>query len=288
MSWPLQETPRWQRIVEDLRRAASPQGRKHLGGFAAEGWRVIKRGRASGHRLRFLLVSEDTARSPTSEEADLLRASSEAAIPIHVAPTPVVSALIEGRTFGAILGFFDALPPLLLDTPGLNKLLVLVHVQDPGNLGALTRTALASGVQALIVVGGTDPFHPKAVRSSMGSLFHLPIATASEPLAILTRLASLGFQQIGAVVEGGLPPALRPAHKPCALWIGSEAHGLPETVVTALDLLWSIPMQSCVDSFSINAATAILLYETYRHESLSQTSPVDRREQMARFRQDSP
>ncbi len=135
-------------------------------------------------------------------------------------------------------------------------------MEDPGNVGALTRTALASGATALIAAGISDPYHPRAVRTSMGSLFRIPILRVQSGKALLDELRTLGVVTIGMVTGGGTPlPRVDLRDTPTALFVGREAFGLDGSTIDSLDHLVSIPMASAVDSYSVNAAAAIALYE---------------------------
>jgi TrmH family RNA methyltransferase len=141
-------------------------------------------------------------------------------------------------------------------------LLVALDVEDPGNVGALVRTALASGAAGFIAVGVSDPHHPKAVRTSMGSLFKIPVLSYPAYGPLMEELRSAGARSFGAVSSGGIPlPEIDTAGNAVALFMGGEAFGLPEAVVSQLDTLVTVPMVSEVDSYSVNAAAAIILYE---------------------------
>ena len=132
----------------------------------------------------------------------------------------------------------------------------LGNVVEPG--GELQ----AGGAAAVVSVGAGDPFHPRSVRTSMGSLFKLPTLrfdTSREAIAALDRL---GACKIGAVSSGGSPlPRLDPGDGPIAVIVGSEAFGLEPRLANTLDERVTIPMREGVDSYSVNAAAAILLYE---------------------------
>ena len=144
-------------------------------------------------------------------------------------------------------------------------LLVGVDLDDPGNVGALIRTALAAGASGFVAVGCCDAFHPRAVRISRGSLFKLPVLTYPEVRPLLDDLRDQNVRTIGAVADGGTPlPEARIAAGPLALFVGSEAFGLPGEVGAALAHRLTIPMAEGIDSYSVNAAAAILLYSLSR------------------------
>jgi TrmH family RNA methyltransferase len=200
----------------------------------------------------------------------LLDALDRAGCRLHLAPEEIVESLTEGRSSGGILGLVrreatSSLPDLLAGGGARPILLVAVDVEDPGNVGALTRTALASGAVGLAAVGISDPFHPRAVRISRGSVFKLPVLQYPQAEPLLRELASLGISIVGAVSSGGVGlPRANFGRGGVALLVGSEAFGLPEGLLSRLDLRVTVPMVPDVDSFSVNAATAVILYEIRR------------------------
>ena len=171
------------------------------------------------------------------------------------------------RRFGDLLGLVprtdEGLAELLAgaaaSSAGARSLLVGVDVLDPGNIGALTRTAHALGSAGVIWVGGTDPTHPKALRTSMGSCFRLPWThTLSPPEVVVAQLAAAGWRSVATVVKAGMPLQSR-LPGPCAVWMGGEAHGLDAGVVMACDQAIRIETAPGIDSLSVNAAAAIVL-----------------------------
>ncbi|MCK6513175.1 RNA methyltransferase [Myxococcota bacterium] len=270
-SWPTSQTPDLPKFLAALQRTESSKGRRTTQTFSIEGTRLLERALDEQQPLLGVLVAEEMAQSPTPRETALLERLTRLAIPLHIAPTERLHALVQGRTFGLCLGLVR-LPP----SDDLNdmisfmaqarplKILVLVDVMDPGNLGAMMRTGAASGIDALLVWGGTDPFHPKAARTSMGAIFVNRIYTPHRFVDLLDTLHAHHIETIGAVVEGGLFPDGTVLSTRHALLMGSEAHGLPTDLQSRLLRRWSIPMHQGVDSFSVNAAAAILLYESLR------------------------
>ena len=133
-------------------------------------------------------------------------------------------------------------------------LVVLDRVQDPGNVGAIARTAAAAGAPALVVLEGTaDPFGAKAVRASAGNIFRLVIASGS-----WKDLASLdGY---GAASVGGAPLATTPIENAGMIVLGSEAHGLSRRDLKIV----TIALSQGVESLNVGAAAALILFEIKR------------------------
>jgi len=259
-----------ERALAELDRGRSPGGRRELQAYTIEGTRLLERALRAGARLRTAVVGRGLAADEGGRTRSLLDALEEApsCTLLHASDSQLLS-LTEGRTYGDVLALVE-LPPvralsdcLLPDRHGRPATLLAAHdAEDPGNVGALLRTALASGAGAFVALGKTDPYHPKAVRTSMGSLFKLPVLERADGTAFLEELAQLGGESWAAVAQGGEPlPACERGPQPAALLLGSEAHGLPPTWLERVDRRVTIPTSGEVDSLSINAAAAVGLYE---------------------------
>jgi RNA methyltransferase, TrmH family len=140
--------------------------------------------------------------------------------------------------------------------------LVVAGVADPGNLGALARSAEALGVQAMIAVEGASPWSPKALRGSMGSLLRLPVCTGLAAGEVARALAALGVRQVRAATRDGGEPAAFDWTGPVALWVGAETGALPEAALAFESV--SIPMAGRSESLNVTVATALLLYASGR------------------------
>ena len=161
-----------------------------------------------------------------------------------------------------------ALVPLAAALSAELPLVVLAHdVQDPGNVGALARTAEAAGATALVASGATaDPMGWKALRGSMGSALRLPIAKADAYEAI-RACRQAGIQTLALAPRGGDPFFTSDLRKPTALLLGSEGAGLPADLAAHADRQVSIPMRKPVESLNVAVAAALVLYEAYRQRS---------------------
>ena len=133
-------------------------------------------------------------------------------------------------------------------------LVVLDRVQDPGNVGAICRTAAAAGAAALVVLeGSADPFGAKAVRASAGNVFRLKIATG--------RWRDLkGLDGYGAAAAGGAALAEAPIESADMIVFGSEGHGLSRSDLK----LVTVHLSEGVESLNVAAAAALVLFEIRR------------------------
>lgn len=249
-------------LAARLSAAANRAARSRTGEFSLEGTRLLERALRAGVELRAVLASSSFGAS--DREAALLAALESAQSPVVRIDDEELARLTGGRTFGAALGLATR-PEPLTSAPTSGPVLVLSDVVDPGNVGALCRTACAAGASALYAVGDTDLFHPKAVRTSMGSLFKLPYRECTGDEEALDELSAAQFTTLAAVTEGGDAPwNLDPQRAPFAVFVGSEAHGLSTPSSLACAQRVTLPQRAGVDSYSVNAAAAMLLYELGR------------------------
>jgi TrmH family RNA methyltransferase len=261
--------PAWPRVVADYRRALSVGGRKQLGLFAIEGFRLLERALATGTTLANVLVGQNDFNAPLPRLSALLDRLTSGNTPVTVLPDCILGELTEGRTFGSVVAL-AAIPSspdlahLLKDweqLPCHKTLLVLDELMDPGNVGALIRTAHASGVDAVVALRGTDPLHPRSARTSMGSVFRVPILRWDSTETLLALLKKHGVLTVGAATEASvLLPEARFGSQFIALFVGNEGKGISPKLQSVLDQLVAIPMGASIDSFSVNAATAVILY----------------------------
>jgi len=232
--------------VRRLRRLAH---RSEPGLVLLEGPRVLAEAKAAGLEFELIAVREgDKLPFHASSRVTLTPAAFRAATQT-VTPQGVIgiARVREASVADAIEAARNARWPLV----------VLDGIQDPGNVGAICRTAAAAGAPALAVLPGcADPFGPKAVRASAGNVFRLRVAAA--------RWGDLkGLQGYGAASSGGAPLAEAPIESAGMIVFGSETHGLSRA---DLELV-TIPMSSGVESLNVAAAAAVIMFEIARRRA---------------------
>ena len=139
------------------------------------------------------------------------------------------------------------------------NVLILHEINNPGNIGALMRSAHWFGFTTIILsTNSADYANPKAVRASMGSIFHLTMISDIDLVKALPQVIKTHYI-VGSDVREGLPP--HPLGQKATLLIGSESHGLPERLLKLTDESWCIPGNSQADSLSLPQAATIMMYE---------------------------
>ena len=145
---------------------------------------------------------------------------------------------------------------------GKIKLLILEDTADPGNLGTIMRTAEAAGVTGVIMGKGTvDIFNPKVVRSTMGSIFRLPLAYVDDLKAVILRLKRDGISFYATHPKGKESYRDISYSDKAGILIGNEARGLSDEIANLADTYVIIPMQGKVESLNAAVAAALMMYE---------------------------
>ena len=147
--------------------------------------------------------------------------------------------------------------------PHPQLVLVGVDTNDPGNAGTMIRLADAFGADLVVFAGhSVDPENTKCVRSSAGSIYHLPVCRESDTEAALSVLQSCGIQLLATRLDGEvrLDQAGELLTRPTAWLMGSEAHGLDPSVAAQADHTVAIPIRGRAESLNLAAAASICLY----------------------------
>lgn len=144
-------------------------------------------------------------------------------------------------------------------------LLLVVGVQDPGNVGALVRSGEAARASGVIVAGASaDPFGWKAVRGSMGSVFRLPTLAVKDPAEVVRLARARHLRIYAAIPRGGRPIFDVNLLQPSLIVLGGEGRGLAPELTEMADDTVTIPMGGDVESLNVGVAGALLLYEAFR------------------------
>ena len=141
-------------------------------------------------------------------------------------------------------------------------------VQDPGNLGTIIRTAHAAGVNAIILTKGTvDIYNDKTIRSTMGSIFYMPIIYDND-LSLLRKLKGEGFALVATSLEESKNFFDEDLRGKVILSVGNEGNGISEEIFELADKKVKIPMPGGAESLNVGVATSIILFEKVRQSLL--------------------
>jgi RNA methyltransferase, TrmH family len=181
---------------------------------------------------------------------------------------PVLRALSDRDTPQGLVVRFPLIETEVasLDLSQSDLILVLDRLRDPGNIGTLIRTADAVGAAAVVLIEPcADPFDPKAVRSSMGSLFNLPLARIANVDGLFRRLDQVGLIAVGADLGGDVAWEADVWRHGLALVLGTEGEGLSPDVRAELTQRVGLPMVGRAESLNVAVAGGILMYLWRQH-----------------------
>ena len=143
---------------------------------------------------------------------------------------------------------------------------ILEEVRDPGNAGTIIRAADAAGADAVVLTGrSVDPYNPKVVRSTTGSLFHVPVSVGVTLADAVSRARGLGYTILAADVSGDDLPEVRAdgmLDGPTAWVFGNEARGLTAEDLALVDRAVKVPIYGRAESMNLATAASVCLYES--------------------------
>lgn len=190
-------------------------------------------------------------------------------VPVHETTKPVYMKMSYGDRAEGILGLCSPPSVSLDDLPDHKQPLILIveAVEKPGNLGAILRTCDGAGVDGVIICdGGTDIYNPNVIRASLGTVFSVPVAAATNQEA-LAYCRDKGLKICAATPGAAAVYSKTKFDQAIAVVVGSEEKGLSDFWNSRADIKVSIPMRGRADSLNVAASTAILLYEIIRQRT---------------------
>lgn len=197
---------------------------------------------------------------------DIRDAARAANVLVEPATEAVLDAMADTVTPQGIIAVGVQTPASIDDVFAQSPHLVAIceQVRDPGNLGTIIRAADAAGADAVVLTGkSVDPYNPKVVRSTTGSLFHLPIVWGVELGEVVERAHRAGIRVVAADVEGTDFLAYRQLlAEPTAWLFGNEARGLEEHALSYADVSLRLPIYGKAESLNLATAASVCLYET--------------------------
>ncbi|MEM7299781.1 MAG: RNA methyltransferase [Pseudomonadota bacterium] len=256
-------------LIKEIKGLALKKNRDAQNAFLAEGLKLVTDAVERGWHVKTLVFGK-----AISDQTELKTQVEQVAAKIHAnggtvleVNAKVLSAITRRDNPQMVVAVIKRQCGSLQDVkPARSGVwIALDRVRDPGNLGTIMRTADALGADGVLLVGDcTDPFGIEAVRATMGSLFHVPIAVAREDEFIKWRPHWPG-KIVGTHLAGARDHRLIDyGDKPVLLLMGNEQKGLPDTLTEICDELVRIAMDGNADSLNLAVATALTLFEARR------------------------
>ena len=251
----------WMALRDKRRRQAA-------GRFLIEGFHAVEEAFLAGAPVEELLLGEGAAKSFVGQR--LVEHARAAKVPVVELPRRVLESLADAETpqpAMAVLRAPDPAAPLPVGKDGV--LVILDGIQDPGNAGAVLRTADAFGCAGVVFAKGTvEPLNAKVLRAAQGSHFHLPVAAGPDAAEAARAARAAGHRVLAAVSHGGSSLyALPKAGRRTTVVLGNEARGPAPETLEACDARVTIPLRGRAESLGVAAAAAVILSWLARPES---------------------
>jgi TrmH family RNA methyltransferase len=263
------DNPRADRVKE-VAKLSQKGARSETGLFLLEGPQAVAEALAYRPELVVELYATPTA---LERYTDIAETAVLAGVDVEFASERVIEAMADTVTPQGFIAVVHQFPTALknvlsvgreLATPRL--VVILEEVRDPGNLGTIIRVADSAGADAVILTGrSVDLYNPKVVRSTTGSLFHIPVVIDVELDAALDAVRAAGLQVLAADMHGDALPAVRASGRldtPTAWLFGNEARGLTAESLSSADGRVAVPIYGEAESMNLATAASVCLYET--------------------------
>ena len=253
-------------ITTSRNRAVSSAGRLAKRAFRREDCRFLVEGPAGVAEALVepgALVELFTTPEAATRYGALLEKAAESGVVVHSVTTSVMAELAQTVTPQGVIGIavFRDVSLATVTAAGPRLVVVLASVRDPGNAGTILRTADAAGADAVVFTDASvDPYNPKCVRSSVGSLFHVPFVIGTELAPAITELRRAGMRVLATAGKGGVDLYSTELSGPVAWVFGNEAWGLPEELVALADESVRVPIHGRAESLNLATAAAVCLY----------------------------
>ena len=233
---------------------SSAKKRREEGMFLLDGLRLCRDAEQNGFEAECFIVG-DSAYEKFKNEAESLAKNAKRAVIVPDSLISKISDTVSPQGFLSICKF--KANDFKINSNGLY--IALENVQDPSNLGAISRSAEAFAFDGIILSSnGCDPYSPKSLRASMGALLRIPVMVVSR---FADFLKDTELDTYAAVVKNGENVREQPFKKGSVMVVGNEANGLTEECVSACKKSVTIPMKGKAESLNVATASSILMWE---------------------------
>ncbi|QDR80886.1 TrmH family RNA methyltransferase [Sporomusa termitida] len=258
------------KLIKEVASLKQKKYRDELGLFIAEGVRIVEECAASAWPVHICIYTETAAaRERTRRVLDRLAAARCRLVAVPEAIYNKLSDTEQPQGIMAVLKKRQATLAQMLAPAGQVPLIVVLDgIQDPGNAGAIIRTADAAGCTGVIVVkGAADIYAGKTVRATMGSLFHLPVWEGVAPGELITALTAANVSILATSLQNADIYYHADLKRPVAVVLGNEGQGVGRELLDKADGCLTIPLVGDAESLNVAVAAGVILYEAVRQRA---------------------
>lgn len=240
--------------VKDAVALQRKKERDATGLYLVEGPNAVAEALAEGLVLTVFATEEHATGYEGAHEAEVVSVADH-----------VLERIATSRAPQGVVAVAHQRPAALSEVLGHGFVIVCHDASDPGNAGAIIRTADAAGAAGVILTGASvDPFNPKAVRASTGSITRLPVVVDAGLDEVLVTCRERAQRVLALDTDGSQDIHAADLAAPVALLFGSEAHGLPQRALDQVDETVAIPRYGRAESLNLAAAVAVASYAVAR------------------------
>lgn len=254
-------------LVKQARALRQRKARSESGLFLVEGIHHVGEAIQAKWDVDSILYAPELLTSPFAK--DLLSEAARLSLRLQPVSAQVMESLADKENPQGILALVHQRLTRFDELKDIQRAVALVMPQDPGNVGTILRTLDAVGGDALFLLdGGVEPYHPTAVRASMGTLFWIPIVQSSFG-EFVTWSQKNHLQRIATSAHADVDYRLLAPQLPWVLVLGNEQKGLSDSQIAVCDMTVALPMRGRVSSLNLAVAAGVLLYQFASESNVS-------------------
>lgn len=251
-------------LIKEIKGLEIRKNREEKGLFIAEGLRFVEEAIKEKAQIDKIVVSNMFLESKSG--SDIIDKIYNMGLSCYGVTDKIFKEISDTQTPQGILAVIKKKDAELSDIIKCNnKIVMLESLQDPGNMGTIIRTADAAGMTGVILSKGcVDVYNRKVLRSTMGSVFHLPIHRTDDFVGVINKFKEKGIKVYASHLDGSMDYYDIDECHNAAVIIGNEANGISDEAAMAADCLVKIPMPGRAESLNASVAAGILMYEVLR------------------------
>lgn len=229
--------------------------------YIIEGFRFVKEAIKANAYLESIIITENFY----NKEKIFIDSINEQGLKIIIMSKILLDELCDTENPQGIIGVVQINDKILKEG---NTVILVDKVQDPGNMGTIIRTAHAVGARGIITTKGTvDIYNDKVLRSSMGSIFYVPVIEDYD-LEIVKNLKNQGYKLLVSSLQGKNNFFEEKLTGNIIIAVGNEGNGVSDEVYEISDIKVKIPMPGNSESLNVAIATSVMMYEKLRQDSI--------------------
>lgn len=251
-------------LIKEIKSLYRKKDRLRGRAFIIEGIKIIEEAINNGYPIKNVIYTDQLLN--TEGGTEFFEKIKELNNLVYVSSN-IFKEISDTENPQGILGIASFEHKILNDMIIIEKpfLLLLDGVQDPGNMGTIIRTADAFNVNGIIITDGcVDPYNPKVVRATMGSIFRVPLYYTSNGTIELNKLKEMNIKIFATSLEGSVPIYDADFNDGFVMVIGNESKGVSQDIFSISDKLIKIPMPGKSESLNAGVAASIIMYEVMK------------------------